>query len=60
MNIGYTDGSHLIEPYDPVKLAQEANKPEFVSAKIYEPGKQVTIAGTDYRVGRAGNLIRIR
>ena len=60
MNISYENGSHLIQPYDAEILAAEAAKPEFVSAKVYQPGKEVTIAGTQYRVGRAGNLIRIR
>ena len=60
MNITYENGSHLIQPFDAEKLAQEAAKPEFVSAKVYEPGKHLTIGGTEYRVGRAGNLIRIR
>ena len=60
MNISYEDGSHLIREYDAEMLKAEAEKPEFVSAKVYQPGKQVTIAGTEYRVGRAGNLIRVR
>ena len=58
MNISYENGSHLIAPYDAEKLTAEAARPEFVSAKVYEPGKIVTIAGQEYRVGRAGNLIR--
>ena len=60
MNIGYQDGSHLIGPYDAERLAREAAKPEFVSAKVYQPGKIVHMSDRDYRVGRAGNLIRIR
>jgi TPP-dependent pyruvate/acetoin dehydrogenase alpha subunit len=60
MNIAYVDGSKIISVYDAAKLAAEAARPEFVSAKVYEPGKHVTIAGTEYRVGQAGNLIRIR
>jgi hypothetical protein len=59
MNISYEDGSHKIGPYTPEELAQEAARPDFVSAKIYQPGKEVTIAGTKYRVGKGGNLIRI-
>ena len=60
MNISYENGSHMIGPYDAEKLAQEAAKPEFVSAKVYEPGKIVTMkGGAQYRVGQAGNLIRI-
>lgn len=60
MNITYADGSRAISPFDAEKLAQEAQREDFVSAKVYEPGKMVTIAGTEYRVGQAGNLIRIR
>jgi hypothetical protein len=60
MNIGYTDGSRFIGPYDADKLQQEAARPDFVSAKVYEPGKTLTIGGTEYRVGNAGNLIRVR
>jgi len=59
MNISYEDGSQLISIRKRPYLAAEAAKPEFVSAKVYQPGKQVTIAGRKYRVGRAGNLIRI-
>lgn len=60
MNISYADGSHAVEPFDAEKLAKEAVRTDFVSAKVYEPGKQITIAGTEYHVGQAGNLIRIR
>ncbi len=58
MNIGYTDGTHIISPFDAATLAAEAAKPEFVSATVYQPGKVVTVGGTEYRVGNAGNLIR--
>ena len=60
MNISYEDGSHSIRPYDAEELAQEAAKPEFVSAKIYQPGKIIHMSDRDYRVGPAGNLIRIQ
>ena len=60
MNISYNDGSHLIQPFDAEKLASEAAKPEFISAKVYEPGKIVQMSDRQYRVGRAGNLIRVR
>jgi hypothetical protein len=60
MNISYEDGSHLIRPFDAEELAKEAAKHEFVSAKIYEPGKIVKMSDRSYRVGKAGNLIRIR
>ena len=60
MNISYDNGSHLIEPYDAEKLASEAAKPEFVSAKVYQPGKIVKMSDREYRVGNAGNLIRVR
>ena len=59
MNISYEDGSHFIGAYDVEKLAQEAAKPEFVSAKVYQPGKIVQMSNRQYRVGQAGNLIRI-
>ena len=58
MNISYEDGSHSITPYDEARLQQEADRPDFVSAKVYQPGKIVTIGKREYRVGRAGNLIR--
>jgi hypothetical protein len=60
MNISYDNGSHLIEPYDAAKLACEAAKPEFVSAKVYQPGTIVKMSDREYRVGKAGNLIRVR
>ncbi len=60
MNISYEDGSHSIRPFDAEELAKEAAKPEFVSAKVYEPGKIVKMSDRSYRVGQAGNLIRIR
>ena len=59
MNVTYNDGSHHVGPFDPDKLAEEAAKPEFVSAKVYEPGKIVEMSDRKYRVGPAGNLIRI-
>ena len=58
MNISYENGPNLIAPFDAERLAQEAKRPDFVQAKVYEPGKVVTVAGTRYRVGKAGNLIR--
>jgi hypothetical protein len=58
MNISYEDGSHSFGPFDAEKLAREAERPDFVSAKVYQPGKTVTVAGREYRVGQAGNLIR--
>lgn len=58
MNISHEDGSRYIGPYDPEKLLAEASKPEFVSAKIYQPGKIVQMSDRAYRVGSAGNLIR--
>ncbi len=58
MNISYEDGSHSIRPFDAEELQKEAAKSEFVSAKVYQPGKNVTIAGRKYRIGQAGNLIR--
>jgi hypothetical protein len=60
MNISYEDGSHSIQPFDAEKLAQEAQRDDFISAKVYQPGKIVTMSDRSYRVGRAGNLIRIR
>jgi len=60
MNISYENGSHFIGPYDHEKLMEEAAKPEFLSAKIYEPGKIVQMSDRQYRVGKAGNLIRVR
>jgi hypothetical protein len=60
MNISYESGPNLIEAFNADKLAAEAAKPEFVSAIVYIPGKTVHIAGTDYKVGRAGNLIKVR
>jgi hypothetical protein len=60
MNIRYESGPPLIGPFDAEKLAQEAAKPEFVSAKVYQPGKIVQMSDRKYRVGEAGNLIRIR
>jgi hypothetical protein len=60
MNISYESGPPLIGPFDAEKLAQEAAKPEFVSAKVYQPGKIVQMSDRKYRVGEAGNLIRIR
>lgn len=58
MNIGYADGSHVISPFNAEELARELVRPDCVSAKVYQPGKLVTVAGREYRVGRAGNLIR--
>ena len=58
MNIGYADGSHTISPFDAEALARELARPDCVSAKVYQPGKLVMVAGTEYRVGRAGNLVR--
>jgi hypothetical protein len=58
MNISYEDGTHFMGPYDAEKLEQEAAKPEFVSAKVYQPGKIVKMSDRKYRVGKAGNLIR--
>ena len=60
MNISYEDGSHSIGPYDAEKLAQEAERPDFVSAKVYKPGTIVKMSDRSYRVGRAGNLIRLQ
>lgn len=60
MNISYENGSRFIGPYDPEKLAEEAAKPEFVSAKVYQPGKIVQMSDRAYRVGQAGNLIRVK
>jgi hypothetical protein len=60
MNISYEDGSHGIFPFAPEKLAQEAAKPEFVSAKVYQPGKIVEMSDRKYRVGPSGNLIRLK
>jgi hypothetical protein len=59
MNISYEDGSHSVRPYDAEELAKEAKRPDFVSAKVYQPGKIVHMSDRDYRVGPAGNLIRI-
>ena len=60
MKVSDSNGTTYIGPYDPQKLAEEAAKPEFVSAKVYEPGKIVHMSDRDYRTGTAGNLIRIR
>ena len=60
MNIEYTDHSHFIGPFDEKKLAEEAAKPEFLSAKVYQPGRIVEMSDRKYRVGQAGNLIRVR
>ncbi len=60
MNVSYQDGSHSIQPFDAETLAREAARPDFVSAKVYEPGKIVKMSDRSYRVGPAGNLIRIR
>ena len=49
MNISYESGPNLIEAFNADKLAI-----------VYTPGKTVHIAGTDYKVGRAGNLIKVR
>lgn len=60
MNISYEDGTSLIAPYNAEVLEEEASKPEFVSAEVYQPGKIVKMSDREYRVGRAGNLIRVR
>ena len=60
MNIEYTDHSHFIGPFDEKKLAEEVAKPEFLSAKVYQPGRIVEMSDREYRVGQAGNLIRVR
>lgn len=59
MNVSYNNGTHAVLEYTPEALAAESAKPEFVSAKIYEPGKIIHMSDRDYRVGSGGNLIRI-
>jgi hypothetical protein len=58
MNVSYEDGTNQIMPYTEEDFAREAARPDFVSALVYQPGKNVKIGNREYRVGKAGNLIR--
>lgn len=60
MNITYGNGTTYTGPYDEEKFAAAAKDPEVVKACIYRPGETVTMSDRKYKVGQAGNLIRIR
>lgn len=59
MNISYTNRPNLVQEYDQEVLEREAQREEFISASVYVPGRIVTMSDRKYRVGKAGNLIRI-
>jgi hypothetical protein len=42
------------------QLEAAASRTDFVSAKVYQLGKIVEMSDRKYRVGHAGNLIRIK
>lgn len=60
MNISYSNGSSIIEPYDENKFNEALKNPDVVKACVYRPGEIITMSDRKYRVGNAGNLIRIR
>jgi hypothetical protein len=60
MNITYSNGESVIKPYDKDEFNAAINDPNVVKASVYRVGEIVTMSDRKYRVGPAGNLIRIR
>lgn len=60
MNISYSNGTSQIGPYDEQKFSEALKDPKVIKASVYRVGEIVTMSDRKYKVGRAGNLIRIR
>lgn len=60
MNITYSNGSSFIGTYVEQKFKEAIEDPTVVRASVYRPGEIIGMSDRKYKVGRAGNLIRIR
>jgi hypothetical protein len=60
MNITYSNGESVTKPYNKEEFEAAMADPEVVKASVYKVGSIVTMSDRKYRVGQAGNLVRIR
>jgi len=60
MQFSYVNGATYTGPYEEDKFAEAVKDPNVVKACVYRPGEIVTMSDRKYKVGQAGNLVRIR